>query len=102
MTTKGNNIMARGKSLVHIVTNKVNVPKVMVEVHYLQLKLNNKMDNAIDQQKKTTPKGTNSKCENNNSNKEQKVVNLNMKGNSSNQRQSHRTRIQNKTLTTKQ
>jgi hypothetical protein len=48
MTTKGNNIMARGKSLVHIVTNKVNVPKVMVEVHYLQLKLNNKMDNAID------------------------------------------------------
>jgi hypothetical protein len=48
MTTKGNNIMACDKSLVHIVTNEVNVPKVMVKVHYLQLIMNNKMDNAIN------------------------------------------------------
>jgi len=47
MTTKGNNIMARGKSLVHIITNEVNVPKVMVKVHYIQLIMNNKMDNDI-------------------------------------------------------
>ncbi len=40
--------MAHGKSLVHIVTNEVNVPKVMVEVHYLQLVMNNKTYNAID------------------------------------------------------
>jgi hypothetical protein len=48
MTTKGNNIMACDKSLVHIVTNEINVPKVMVKVHYLQLIMNNKMDNAIN------------------------------------------------------
>ncbi len=91
--------MARGKSLMHIVTNEVNVPKMMVEVHYLQLIMNNKIDDAINQQKKTTiPKVTNSKCEDNNSNKKQKVVN--MKGNSSNQRQSHQTRKQNKTKQT--
>ncbi len=40
--------MACGKSLVHIVTNEVNVPKIMVEVHYLQLIMNNKMDDAIN------------------------------------------------------
>jgi hypothetical protein len=48
MTTKVNNIMARGKSLMHIVTNEVNVPKMMVEVHYLQLIMNNKIDDAIN------------------------------------------------------
>jgi hypothetical protein len=52
MTTKGNNIMARGKSLVHIITNEVNVPKVIVKVHYIQLIMNNKMDNDINKQKK--------------------------------------------------
>jgi hypothetical protein len=61
MTTKGNNIMARGKSLVHIVTNEVNVPKVMVEVHYLQLIMNNKTDNGyLLTKENNTPRGTNS------------------------------------------
>jgi hypothetical protein len=57
MTTKGNNIMASGKSLVHIITNEVNVPKVMVKVHYIQLIMNNKMDNDINKQKKQQHQG---------------------------------------------
>lgn len=33
MIAKGNNIMAHGRSLVHIITNEVNIPRVRVEVY---------------------------------------------------------------------